>query len=239
MRDAAQIGEARHDLAHGHLVEGDHHAVEFIAVAVLAVGLVEEDQVLRHVAEDLVGKLMAHAQVGAAQAEDILVHEAVAAEVGDHPAIPQRAVHGGDQVLGEGAEQHAPHLCPFIEVVGGIPDAAPLTADGRHGALAVEAAEASLAVDNAVPLLGVIQGHEVLVLALGALPVGLAVVDAILTELFPVGALEKLPGDAEKLGGILALLLPVHIVFGLPEFRIRVDQLFLFSHSFVPPCGYV
>ena len=176
---------------------------------------------------------MAHAQVGAAQAHDVLVHEAVAAEVGDHPAVPQRAVHGGDQVLGEGAEQHAPHLGPFPEVVGGVLHAAPLAADGGHGALAVQTAEAALAVDHAVPFFLVVQGHKVGILALDALAVGLEAVDEALADVFPVGFLEHVAEDAEHFLQVLALLLPVDIIFGFPEFRIGELNLFL-CHYLIP-----
>ena len=233
MRDAQQVGEAGGDLTHGHFVEGEEHLVELFAVAVFAVGLGEEDQVLRDVAENLEGDLMAHAQVGAAQAHDVLVHEAVAAEIGDHPAVPQRAVHGGDQILGEGAEQHAPHMGPFPEVIGGVLHAAPLAADGGHAALAVQTAEAALAVDDAVPFLLAVQGHEVLVLALDALAVGLEDADHVIAELFPVGLLEHLAEDADDFLQVLALLLPVDIIFGFPEFRIGELNLFL-CHYLIP-----
>ena len=233
VRDGKQIREAGGDLTHGHFVEGEEHLVELLAVAVLAVRLGEEDQVLRDVAEDLVGDLMAHAQVGAAQAEDVLVHKAVAAEIGDHPAIPQRAVHGGDQVLGEGAQQHAPHAGPFPEIVGGVLDAAPLAADRGHGALAVEAAEAALAVDDAVPLLGLVQRHEVVVLLLDALAVGLEDVGHILAELLPVGLFQELAEDAHDFLEVFALLLPVDVIFGFPEFRVGILYLrhYLFPSS--------
>ncbi len=232
VRDREQIGEAGRDLTHGHLVEGEEHLVELLAVAVLAVSLGEEDQVLRNVAEDLVGDLVAHTQVGAAQTEDVLVHEAVAAEIGDHPAVPQRAVEGGDEVLGEGHQQHAPHAGPFPEVVGGVLDAAPLAADRGHGALAVETAETALAVDDTVELLAVVEGHEVLVFALDALAVGLEARQGVLAELLPVGLLEHLTEDAHDGLQVFALLFPFNIIFRVPEFRIRVLNL---GHYALPP----
>ncbi len=245
VRDGQQVREARGDLAHGHLVEGEEHFVELVAVAVLAVGLGEEDQILGHVAEDGVGGRVAHAQVRilghvaedgvggrvahaqvrAAQAHEVLVHEAVAAEVGNHPAVPQGAVQGGDEVLREGREEHAPHARPLEEVVGGVGDAAPLAPDGAHGAFAVEAAEAALAVYDPVPLFGGGEGHEVGEFALDALAVGAEDVQAVAGELLPVGLLQHAGEDAGDLLQVLALLLPVDVVTGLEEFRIGVLQL--------------
>ena len=152
VRDAVQGREAGHDLRHGHLVDQNELAVELVTVAVALIALGENDKVLSDVAVDAVGELVAHAQVGAAQAEDILIHEAVAAEVRHHPAIVQRLVHSRDQVLGEGHEQHAPQTCPFIEVIDRVLDAAPLTTHGAHGAVAIQAAEVTLTVEDEVDL---------------------------------------------------------------------------------------
>ena len=94
--EAIQIGETGHDLTHGHLIEQDGSLVEGFAVAVLLIALCGEHEVLSNVTEHIVNKQMAHAEVGAAQTHDVLVHEAVAAEIGDHPAVVQSGVEGGD-----------------------------------------------------------------------------------------------------------------------------------------------
>ena len=234
MGEAVQVGEAGHDLAHGHLVEQDGPLVEGTAVAVLGVALGGENEVLRNVAEHIVYEQMAHTQVGAAQTHDVLVHEAMAAEVGDHPAVPQRAVERGDEVLGEGHEEHAPHTRPLIEVVCGVLYAAPLTAHGGHGALCVQAAEATLTVEDAVLLALCIESHEVLIFALYTLAVRLEGIDPALTKGFPVGRFEHVPEDAADFKQIFLLLVPVHLVFGLPKLGIRVLYLFLFSHYSLP-----
>ena len=227
--DAGHGREARHDLAHGHLVKQHDLTVELVAVAVALVALGEQDEVFRHVAEDAVDQLVAHAQVGTAQAQDVLVHEAVAAEVGHHPAVVEHHVHGRDQVLGERAEQHAPHAGPFIEVVGGVLDAAPLTADGAHGAVAVEAAEVTLTVEDEVNLILHRGSREGLVLFFDTVTVGNENVLPALAELFPVGRLEHVPEDAADFLQVFALCGPVHIVFCLEEFWIGIFHLAHYS----------
>ena len=234
MGEAVQVGEAAHDLTHGHLVEQNGALVESAAVTVLLVGLGGENEVLCDVAEYIIDEQMAHAQVGAAQTHDVLIHEAVAAEVGDHPAVVQCAVERGNEVLGEGHKEHAPHTSPLIEVICGVLDAAPLTADGGHGALAVEAAEALLTVEDAILLAGGVESHEILVLALGTLEVGLNIIYTILTKLLPVGSLEEIPSNAADLFEVLPLLRPVDLIFAFPEFRIRILYLFLLCHYALP-----
>ena len=231
MRDAVQSREAGHDLRHGHLVDQNELAVELFAVAVASVALGKNDKVLSDVAVDAVGKLVAHAQVGAAQAEDVLVHEAVAAEVRHHPAIVQRLVHSRDQVLGEGHEQHAPQTSPFIEVIDRVLDAAPLTTHGAHGAVAIQAAEVTLTVEDEVDLILHRGSRKGLVLFFDTVTVGNEDVLPALTELFPVGLLEHVPEDAADQFQVLCLSSPVHIVFRFEEFRIGIFHL---AHYLAP-----
>ena len=58
--DTQQVGEAGHDLAHGHFVEEHDLLVQLLTVAVLLVALGQKHQILRHIAEDVVGHQMAH-----------------------------------------------------------------------------------------------------------------------------------------------------------------------------------
>ena len=232
--EAVQIGEAGHDLTHGHLIKQDGPLVESFAVAVLLIALCGEHKVLGNVTEHIIYEQMAHAQVASAQAHDVLVHEAVAAEVGDHPAIVKGGVECGDEVLGEGAEQHGPHAGPLVEVICGVLYTAPLTANGSHSALAVEAAETALTVKDDVLLVLRIEGHESLELVLDAGRVGLCVFNAVLTELLPVGGLEKIPGNTAELLKVFPLSLPVDLVFAPEELRIRILYLFLLSHYALP-----
>ena len=174
---------------------------------------------------------MAHAQVGAAQAEDVLIHEAVAAEVRHHPAIVQRLVHSRDQVLGEGHEQHAPQTSPFIEVIDRVLDAAPLTTHGAHGAVAIQAAEVTLTVEDEVDLILHRGSREGLVLFFDTVTVGNENVLPALTELFPVGLLEHVPEDAADQFQVLCLSSPVHSVFRFEEFRIGIFHL---AHYLAP-----
>ena len=232
--EAVQIGEAGHDLTHGHLIEQDGSLVEGLAVAVLLIALCGEHEVLSNVAEHIVNKQMAHAEVGAAQTHDVLVHEAVAAEIGDHPAVVQSGVESGDEVLGEGHQQHAPHACPLIEVISGVLDTAPLTADGSHSTLAVQAAETALTVEDDVLLVLGVESHESLELFLDALAVGLRVLYAVKPELLPVGSLEHVPCYGADFLEVLPLRFPVYLVLAAEKLGIRVLYLFLLSHYALP-----
>ena len=165
---------------------------------------------------------MAHAQVAAAHTHYTLVHKAMAAEVGHIPAVIKHTVEGGDQVLGEGHQEHAPHTRPLIEIVGGVLDAAPLAADGGHIAGAVQAAQAPFTVDYAVNLVGRIQGHESLVFFLHALPVGLDFSELRLAEGLEVSLLEHVDDDGANFLQVLDLVAQLHIVLCLPEGRVGI-----------------
>ncbi len=234
VRDAEQIGEAGHDLAHRHLVEGDELLVELLAVAVFLIGLGDEHQVFGDIAEDIVDQQVAHAQVGAAQTHDILVHEAVAAEVRDHPAVVQGGVERRDQIAREGREQHQPHSAPLVEVIGRILDAAPLAADRGHGALAVETAEVLFTVDQQVLPLFRRHRHDRVKFLFDAAAVVLEVVGHLLADGLPVGLFEHFTEDAHDLHEVFTLGLPVDVVSAFPERGIREFHSFLFCHYAIP-----
>ena len=156
----------------------------------------------------------------------------MAAEVGYHPAIPQRGVECGDKVLGEGHKEHTPHARPLIEVVRRILDAAPLTADGGHCALAVETTKVLFTVEDEVNLFLGACIHECFIFVRYAFAVGLEAVDGVLLELFPVGLLNELPCDAAELFKVFPLLLPFYIILRAEEFGIRVFRSF--RHDYLP-----
>ena len=230
-RDARHVREARHDLAHGHFVEQNDLLAQR-AVAVFGVALGEQNEVLSNVAEDIENQKVRHLECAAAQTHDVLVHKAVAAEVGHHPAVIEHAVHRRDQVLAEGHQQHAPHAYPFIEVVSGVGNAAPLTADGRHGAILIQAAETLLTVEDRVDLLLLGAGLERFQFFLDAVYRVLAVLHAGLTPGFPVGLLEHIPEDPADQLQVFGLRLEIHVILHLEEFRIGVFRSL--SHYFVP-----
>ena len=234
IRDTQHIREAGHKLTHGHLIEENETLIEGTAVAIFAVALCEQNKSFCDEAVHAVYQLVAHTEVIAAHAHCVLIHEAVAAEIGDHPAVVQSGVECGDEVLGEGHQQHAPHACPLIEVISGVLDTAPLTADGSHGALAVQAAEAALTVEDDILLVLGVESHESVELFLDALAVGLRVLYAVKPELLPVGSLEHVPCYGADFLEVLPLRFPVYLVLAAEKLGIRVLYLFLLSHYALP-----
>ena len=230
--DAQQIREARHDLAHGHLVEQDHLLVQLGAVAVLLVALGQEHQVLGHIAEDIVDQQVAHLQGVAPLAHGVLVHEADAAHIGDHPPVVERHVQGRDQVLGEGAQQHTPHPQPFLEIIGGVGHAAPLAAHGDHVALAVQGAQVLFTGFQQVQPFGGGHGGDGPGLADHPADIVLDVGLLLGGEGLPVGLLQHIPDDAAHFLQVPALCLPVHVVLGPEELGVGEFHL---CHYLVPP----
>ena len=176
---------------------------------------------------------MAHFQGVAPLAHGVLVHECHAAHVRDHPAVPEGGVQGGDQILGEGAQQHAPGLEPAAEVDKRALHAAPLAADGGHVALAVQVAQALFAVFQQVHALLAGHGGHGLGLALYPGQIIQQVVLLLLAEGLPVGLLQQLQGDAAHLLQVGGLGLPVHLGPGPEEFG--VGEFLLVSHQRAPP----
>ena len=231
--DTQQVREARHQLSHGHLVEQHHLLVQLAAVAVLFVALGEEHQVLRHVAEDVIGHQMAHFQSVAPLPHGVLIHEAHAAHIGDHPTVPERGVQRGDQILGEGGQQHPPDLQPAGEVDEGALHAAPLPADGGHVALAVQRTQMLFAVFQQLHALRAGHGGDGLCLALHTRHVVQKVILLLGGKRPPVRLLEQLKGDGAELLQIGGLRPPVHLRLGAEKFG--VGEFLLASHQFAPP----
>ena len=231
--DTQQVGEAGHDLPHGHLVEQNDLLVQLGAVAVLLVALGQKHQILRHIAEDVVGHQVAHAQGVAALSHGVLVHEAHAAHVGDHPAIPEGGVQGGNEILGEGAQQHAPCFQPAGEVDKRALHAAPLTADGGHVALAVQCAQLLLAVEQQILPLGAGHAGHGSGLPRHAVHVVKEVILLLLAEGLPVRLLDELQRDGADLLQVGGLRLPVHLRSGAEE--CGVGEFLLVGHQLAPP----
>ena len=232
VRNTAQIGEACHDLTHGHLVKGHEHLVKLLAVTVLAVSLGQKNEVLCNVAEYIVDKQVAHAESAAALTHDVLIHKAVAAEVGDHPAVVQSTVECGNEILGEGHKEHAPHTSPLIEVVCSVLNAAPLTTYGCHCALGIQSAKSLFAVKDSIELALLVECHECIVLFLDALCIHLQGVLPAVFESFPVGLFEHLVENAATNLQVFPLLLPVDVIFCLKKLRIGIFRSL--SHYLLP-----
>ena len=160
---------------------------------------------------------MAHLQRPATLAHGILVHEADAADVGDHPAVVKRGVQGGDQILGEGAQQHAPHLQPAGKVDGGALQTAPFAADGDHVTLAVQVAQTLFAVQQQILPLGAGHGADILDLACHAAAVVLDALPLAAEEGFIVGLPGHTGDDAAHFLQVLQLGLQIHIILGLEK----------------------
>ena len=231
--DAQQVGEAGHDLAHGHLVEQNDLLVQLAAVSVLFIALGEEHKVLRHVAENVVGHQVAHFQSVAPLPHGVLVKEGHAAHIGDHPAVPERGVQRGDQILGEGGQQHPPDLQPAGEVDEGALHAAPLPADSGHIALAVQVAQPLLTVEQQVLALGAGHTGDGFGLPRHAVHVVQQVVLLLFAEGLPVGLFDKVQGDGAHFLQVGGLCLPVHLGLGAEEFGI--GEFLLVSHQLAPP----
>ena len=175
---------------------------------------------------------MAHAESAAALTHDVLIHKAMAAEVGDHPAVVQSTVKCGNEVLGEGHKEHAPHTSPLIEVICGVLNAAPLTTNGCHCALGIQSAKSLLTVEDSIKLSLLVECHECIVLFLDALCIHLQGVLPAVFECFPVGLFEHIIEDAAANLQVFPLLLPIDVVFRLEKLRIRIFRSL--SHYFMP-----
>ena len=233
IRNADQVGEAGHELSHRHLVEEDDLSVQLGAVAVLRIALRLKDKVLGNVTENVKDHEMAHLESRSALAHGVFVHKADAAEIGHHPAVVQHGVKRRNEILGECAKQHAPHAQPLIEVIRRVSDAAPLAADGTHGAFLVEAAELLFAFKQELAALGAGHGGDLggfLRNTLGKIDPSLLLACA---ESFPVGSKEHILGDIKDFLQVFALRLPVHVVLRAEERRIGVFRSF--RHQFSPP----
>ena len=165
-------------------------------------------------------------------AHGVLVHEADAAHIGDHPPVIERHVQGRDQVLGEGAQQHAPRPQPLLEVIGGVGHAAPLAAHGDHVALAVQGAQVLFTGFQQVQPFGGGHGGDGLGLADHPADIVLDVGLLLDGEGLPVGLLQHIPDDAAHFLQVPALCLPVHVVLGPEELGVGEFHL---CHYLVPP----
>ena len=176
---------------------------------------------------------MAHFQGVAPLSHGVLIHEAHAAHIGDHPAIPERGVQGGYQVLGEGCQQHTPDLQPAGEVDEGALHAAPLPADGGHVALTVQGAQMLFAVFQQIHALRTGHGGNGLGLAGHTGHVVQQVILLLGGKCLPVRLLQQVEGDGAELLQVLSLLLPVHVVPCAEE--LGVGEFLLLSHQWAPP----
>ena len=175
---------------------------------------------------------MRHLECATAQTHDVLVHKSVAAEVGDHPAVVQSTVECGNEVLGEGHQEHDPHTSPLIEVICGVLDTTPLTANGCHCALAVQTAEASFTVEDNILLVCCIKCHECSILFFYTIGKSDCVVLLTLKEFVPISLFEHFCEDFHAGHEVLALLLPIDIIFSLKELGIGI--LRFLSHYLLP-----
>ena len=234
IRNADQVREACHDLAHRHFIKEDDLLVQLSTVAVFLVALGQENKVFRNIAEDIIDHQMAHLQCAAALTHDVLIHEPHTAHVGNHPAIPEGGIQSRDQVLGEGGEEHAPHPQPFLIVVSGVLHTAPLTAHCCHGTFAVKLAEALFSVNQEVFSLFGRHSHHGFEFFRDTAPVILEIIQAVIPEFFPVRLLEHVDNNAADFQQVFSLLFPVHIVFCAEECGIRIFD-FCSGHQFLPP----
>ena len=231
--DTQQVGEAGHDLAHGHLIEQNDLLIQLGAVAVLLIALGQEHQIFRHIAENVVGHQVAHFQGVAPLTHGVLIHEAHAAHIGDHPAIPERGIQGGYQILGEGGQQHAPDLQPAGEVDEGALHAAPLPADSGHVTLTVQGTQMLFAVEQQVLALRAGHGGNGLGLPCYTVHIVKEMLLLFPAKGLPVRLLDEIESDGAKLLQVGGLRLPVHLSLGAEEFGI--GKFLLVSHQLAPP----
>ena len=170
---------------------------------------------------------MRHLQSAALLTGCVLVHEAYAAHVRDHPSVVECRVERRDEVSAECHEQHEPHLAPSVEVVSRISRASPFSSYRDHVALAVELSESPLSVEE--HFLEFCRAHlcSLLELESASCEIVSASLDLLHAEAFFVCFLEHLNADLSDFHQVLSLRLEVHVVFSAPEYRIRIMELSL------------
>ena len=131
-----EVRETAHDAEHLVLIQNDAAGGELLVVSAASVGVEGGVEQTGDILGDEVIFRVSDAEVLASEAGGVLIDHGGDAEVVSHPAVFQEAFEVG--WLHHEFAEHGEDLQPAGEIIGGIPDAAPLSSLLRF-ALGVEA----------------------------------------------------------------------------------------------------